>query len=251
MNTQKGGGRGSGAKEDAGGTSSKRSLSLLPGSPLKIKLKHQKKPDTETDTEMVEQGEPGVSKQSIAAMMAKMDLVMQKMETATEIATKTKITAEKAEGEMKKLKTEFGKIKQQAEGMGETVGKIRGDVVKVVTEAIVDEQVIDAVAQKLKDKGFSHTTHKTQETKASSINEHREVQVILGGFDEDSDCDHVEAEINKFIEANKLGRKVTKVSTLDDPARFGVIQFETIQAKITFFKKVSGMKFELPNGKVA
>ena len=77
----------------------------------------------------------------------------------------------------------------------------------------------------------------------------RDKQVIVAGFDRDTDADHVIRNINEFLNVGNRRAKVTEVTTFSDPTSIGVITFETAPAKIGFYKKIRNHGHKLANGK--
>ena len=77
---------------------------------------------------------------------------------------------------------------------------------------------------------------------AEGDEESRSRQILVGGLDTEED----EEQVIKFIneEITKLGGKeklkILNVTTYlnYDPAKFGIIEFKTVGAKISFFQKV-------------
>ena len=70
--------------------------------------------------------------------------------------------------------------------------------------------------------------------------EERERQIIVGGFETDTDS---EAVVNAIEDVLKVGRrcsKLTDVFTFTDPAKVGVIEFETVVAKKGFTARSRG-----------
>ena len=74
-------------------------------------------------------------------------------------------------------------------------------------------------------------------------------QIIVFGFDSDTDANVIKDTINDFLREGSRRCKVVKVDTFTDPAAIGFIEFESIQAKIGFYKKIKNNEMKLPNGK--
>lgn len=66
----------------------------------------------------------------------------------------------------------------------------------------------------------------------------RQLQVVAGGFDEDTDAEKIIATLDKFLNEGNLRSKVVHVGTFTDPAQVGVIEFETESAKLGFYRKL-------------
>ena len=77
----------------------------------------------------------------------------------------------------------------------------------------------------------------------------REKQIIVFGFDSDTDAKVIKDTINDFLLEGSRRSKVVTVDTFTDPAAIGFIEFESIQAKIGFYKKIKDIEIKLPNGK--
>ena len=93
-----------------------------------------------------------------------------------------------------------------------------------------------------------------QRTPISTTNDNddtemREKQVIVSGFDTDTDADKIIATIEDFLSTGTRRDKVAKVDTFMDPSSIGVITFATVPAKIGFYKKVQNHNKKLDNGR--
>ena len=77
----------------------------------------------------------------------------------------------------------------------------------------------------------------------------RDKQIIVFGFDSDTDANVIRDTINDFLREGTRRSKVVKVDTFTDPAAIGFIEFESIPAKIGFYKKIKDHDIKLPNGK--
>jgi hypothetical protein len=77
----------------------------------------------------------------------------------------------------------------------------------------------------------------------------RDFQVIAGGFDEDTGSSVIEETINEFLKLVDLTKKAKKVFTFSEQAQVGIIEFETIAAKISFYKKIKDMDKSIMEGK--
>ena len=107
----------------------------------------------------------------------------------------------------------------------------------------VEEGVKNAIAKTL-----SSQSKNAISTSAIDV-EDRENQVIVSGFDMDSDQDIIIAKIEEILAIDTRRAKVVNVDTFTDPSSFGVITFTSPAAKIGFFKNMKSTKIKLDNGK--
>ena len=78
----------------------------------------------------------------------------------------------------------------------------------------------------------------------------RAKQVIVSGFDENTDATVIIATIEDFLKVDTRRAKVVNIDTFSDPSQIGVITFQSVASKIGLFKKIRGQEVTLPNDKV-
>ena len=92
-------------------------------------------------------------------------------------------------------------------------------------------------------------TTRTSGTNDDTMGAERVRQVIVKGFDKDTDQDTIIATLEEFLATGTRRQKVVEVGSFTDPSSIGVITFETMAAKLGFFKKVRNHDTTLGNGR--
>ena len=77
----------------------------------------------------------------------------------------------------------------------------------------------------------------------------RQTEVIVSGFETDTDARLIIDKINSVLDVGNRRYKVSSVDTFIDPASVGVITFETVAAKIGFYRKLKGHDITLDGGR--
>jgi len=164
----------------------------------------------------------------------------------------------KVDGIESEMKSEFEKVRAEMEDIKEEIWMEEQERKSWASEweaawtakEMKWEQTMNEMRQNNEGTWGSGRNRKGDEEDDDEI---RKLQVVVGGFDEDTDAEVIKKEIEKFLAVGTRRNKVTKVDTLSqlDPAQMGVIEFESIAAKKGFHKKVKGVKgkVKLPNGK--
>ena len=170
----------------------------------------------------------------------KLSKITSKIDDVKEMATQAKEAAEAA-------MTTASQVQERVQELENDVLDVKADMCTGFdVKRICDEMMDDKLSQI---KASMHTpnmnAHDAQPTPAQLMDH----QVIVGGFDEDSDADEVIKQIQMFLEANDLKKKIVNVSVFSDPCNIGFIQFETTSAKFGFMKKISKLSKNLESGR--
>jgi hypothetical protein len=132
-------------------------------------------------------------------------------------------------------------------GLKETVAQLD---VPINTEKNTREKQITEINNRLDNMtNIKETRTPTSKFQDDEDENWRDFQVIAGGFDQDTDSSIIEETINEFLKLVDLTKKATKVFTFSESAQVGVIEFETIAAKISFYKKIKDMDKSILGGK--
>ena len=121
--------------------------------------------------------------------------------------------------------------------------KVEDDKNESLTQAIKDE-----IERKVAIKVHTDLQAHTSKADDDDANE-RDKNVIVSGFDADTDSEIIINKIEEFLKVGTRRTKVCEVRTFSDPSSTGVIEFTTPQAKKGFFKKIRGQTLQLDNGK--
>jgi hypothetical protein len=146
-------------------------------------------------------------------------------EQACTIAAEARQTASAAKQAITRVDANMEDCRKDVRKVQEQVAKLEFDLEKVKLEGKPNDTIDDKEA------------------------ELRDLQVIAGGFDRDTDADSIIAQIRNFLAVDSRDSKVTKVTTFTDPCSFGVIEFASVPAKYGFYKKIKDADKSLPNGK--
>ena len=151
-------------------------------------------------------------------------------------AEEAKEAAAEAKERCGDLEVELHNLREDVEGLYVTKEELQHTV-----EIMVAAEVQEAL-EKLRGEGMNIEAGKMgkegQEEEGSEGDEKRELQVIVGGFKEETEEDEIVRAIEGFLAEGTRRHKVNKVFTFSDPARVGVIQFDTEASKIGFYKKI-------------
>ena len=77
-----------------------------------------------------------------------------------------------------------------------------------------------------------------QSFRTRNYKEDRKLQIIVTGFKQETDKDEIIKSIEDYLKEGKRRNKVVDVFAFSDPAKYGVIEFESVPAKIGFYKKI-------------
>ena len=99
-----------------------------------------------------------------------------------------------------------------------------------------DEQA-DTIKQLVKEEVAKAMTGSRKEEESS-----RERQIIVFGFDSDTDANVIKDTINDFLREGSRRFKVVKVDTFTDSAAIGFFEFESTQQKSDFTRRSKAMK---------
>lgn len=166
------------------------------------------------------------------SQLAMVDLLMTKMGTLME----DKLTKHEKRAQ-RKIDHLQGQVRAVAKATLDGLNELKKDS----EEAKKDIKVLQEAMSKMNANSI---------TKTDTDGNERDTQVIVSGFEIDSDADEVINTINKFLDVGTRRAKVVKVSTFSDPTSIGVISFQSIPAKIGFYKKIKNHDYKLENGRV-
>ena len=103
------------------------------------------------------------------------------------------------------------------------------------------EQVIQAEFQKLMLKNPLESAAGNVQQKPPEEGS-RELQVIVGGFEENTEGKVVIDTINDLLSKENRKAKITDVGTFTDPTQIGYIEFQTESAKLAFYRKIKNVE---------
>ena len=137
------------------------------------------------------------------------------------------------------IETERTTRETEVQLINERLIKIEEKDSKVFKDSIKEEVIKVLGNQRVPDTGHNDIIDGDERAK----------QVIVSGFDTNTDADKIVATIEDFLSTDKRRDKVVKVDTFSDPSSIGVITFCTVAAKVGFYKKVQGHTTTLDNGR--
>ena len=163
-------------------------------------------------------------------MTTRLSKMSRKMDEVKEIAEQARFDAHEA----------LAAATEAQDGAAALQDEVESLKAHMVNKVDLQTSICEAINDGLEDKIRKILADLPQPSPPTKLYEEgaRELQIVVGGFDEDTQGQTIIDTIEKFMKEAGARNKVESVGTFVDPARVRFIEFESKAAKISFFRKI-------------
>ena len=136
----------------------------------------------------------------------------------------------------KQAKYESQMAMEEVSSLKNEMHQLQNDFLEMQRDMCRKEDLDDKIRKIIADMNMGNDHHRSGRKVFEEGD--RELQMVVGGFAENTDADVVIDTINKFLSEDNRKAKIVHVGTFTDPCQMGVIEFEAESSKLGFYRKI-------------